>query len=444
MLNFSQSASRQTVTPMNKAVIYARYSSDNQREESITAQVRACEAYAASKGFIVTSTYTDEAISGKGSKTASRAQYQRLLRDCDKGMFDTVLIHKYDRIARSLAEHVRLETRLRERDIKLVAVSQDFGSSNEAMIMRSLMWSLSEYYNLNLADETRKGLRETAMKGLHTGGVAPFGYDIVNQQYVINELEAGYVRRIFQAASDRIGFVEVLKEMELAGIKGKRGKPIRYTQVYEMLRNEKYTGVYAYSLKQEEKRADRRSKPNAIRIENALPIIIDKAQFERVQYIMNSRKQSGNKNKYLCSGLVYCSCGAKMHGKTSKRGEYSSSYYTCSAKCGVPSLKAETVDDAARQYMVTLLSESNQEKIAAALREYNESSHEGAEIFIAATRAKIKEKQTQYDNLLGNMASGKLPAAVIADIGIEMEALKAEIEALKTVEPPRLYRRYCW
>lgn len=81
-----------------------------------------------------------------------------------------------------------------------------------------------------------------------------------------------------------------------------------------MLRNEKYTGVYVYSLKQEKNRADRRTKPNAIRIENALPIIIDKAQFDEVQKIMNERKQSGKKAEYLCSGLIYCECGAKMHG----------------------------------------------------------------------------------------------------------------------------------
>ena len=111
---------------MRKAVIYARFSSDKQTEDSIEAQVRACREYAGSHGFSIVEIYADEAVSGKGSKTAQRRQYQRLLRDCDKGTFDTILIHKYDRIARSLGEHVNLEARLKEKGVRLaVATASD-------------------------------------------------------------------------------------------------------------------------------------------------------------------------------------------------------------------------------------------------------------------------------------------------------------------------------
>ena len=298
---------------MQNAVIYARYSSDKQTEDSIEAQVRACREYASAKDYKVVEVYVDEAISGKGSKTASRVKYQKLLRDCKKGIFSVILIHKYDRIARNLGEHVNLNNKLQEQGITLIATAQDFGTSNEAKIMRTLMWSLSEYYIDNLANEVKKGQKETALKGLHNGGYAPFGYDVVNQKYVINEMEAEYVRRIFNAAINRKGFTDIIKELSERGITGKRGKPIKYTQIYEMLHNEKYTGVYMYSTKEEENRVDRRTKPNAIRIENALPIIIDKAQFDEVQKIMKERKQTGMKSNYLCSGLVYCECGSKMH-----------------------------------------------------------------------------------------------------------------------------------
>ena len=159
---------------MKDAVIYARYSSDKQDEASIDAQVRACREYAASKGYAVLEVYADEAVSGKGSKTASRKAYQKLLRDVNKGRFDTILIHKYDRVARNLGEHVNLEKELKDRAVELIAVAQDFGSSAEAKIMKTLMWSLSEYYLDNLSSETKKGHRETAMKAKHSGGYAPF------------------------------------------------------------------------------------------------------------------------------------------------------------------------------------------------------------------------------------------------------------------------------
>ena len=142
-----------------KAVIYARFSSDRQDEASIDAQVRACREYAAQKGYTVLDVYADEAISGKDSKTASRKAYQKMLRDADKRLFDFILVHKYDRVARSLSEHVTLEKRLKDKRVELVAVAQDFGNSSEAKIMRTLMWSLSEYYLDNLSSEVKKGHR---------------------------------------------------------------------------------------------------------------------------------------------------------------------------------------------------------------------------------------------------------------------------------------------
>lgn len=243
---------------MNEAVIYARFSSDKQTESSIEAQVRACREYAAAHSLHVMEVYADEAISGAGAKTASRRAYQRLLRDASKGQFDTILIHKYDRIARNLGEHVNLEQRLNKLGVTLIATAQDFGSAKEAKTMRAITWSLSEYYLDNLSEETKKGHRETALKGLHNGGYAPFGYDVVNQQYFINKLEAGYVRKLFAAALERRGFVEIIEEMDAAGIRGKRGRPIKYPQIYEILRNEKYTGVYLYSADEEKDREKRR------------------------------------------------------------------------------------------------------------------------------------------------------------------------------------------
>ncbi|WP_300775526.1 recombinase family protein [uncultured Acetatifactor sp.] len=421
---------------MKDAVIYARYSSDKQDEASIEAQVRACREYAASKGYTVLEVYADEAISGKGSKTASRKAYQRMLRDVNKGIFDTILIHKYDRVARNLGEHVNLEKKLKDRRVELIAVAQDFGNTNEAKIMRTLMWSLSEYYLDNLSSEVKKGHRETALKALHNGGCAPFGYDVINQRYVINELEAGYVRKIFNAAANREGFTEIIAELAAAGITGKRGKPIKYTQIYEMLRNEKYTGTYIYTPQEEERREDRRSKPNAIRKENALPQIVSRAQFMEVQRIMTERKQTGKKAGYLCSGLVYCQCGAKMHGmRTTRKGHEYFRYY-CSKKCGAHIVRMEEVDKAAVEYLHELLSPEKQDRIADALRQYQAGESNRAADFTRAIQRRINEKQGEYDALMKNLSTGALPAEVVADIGAQMQGIKEEIVRLQETTPP--------
>lgn len=272
--------------------------------------------------------------------------------------------------------------------------------------MRSLMWVLSEYYIDNLSDEVKKGHKENALKALHNGGVAPFGYNVVNKQYVINDLEAGYVRRIFQCAAQCEGFVDILREMEEAGIKGKHGKTLKYTQIYEMLRNEKYTGVYVYSQKMANNRADRRTKPDAIRIENAFPAIIERPLFEEVQRIMSERKQTGKKGNYLCSGLVYCECDAKMHALSPTRKGHTYSYYACSKKCGAPTVKVEDVDIAAKNYLHELLSIENQMIIAVSLRRYQAAVQHSADDFNKAIQKEIDAKQKQYDALLGNLSAG--------------------------------------
>ena len=418
---------------MTRAIIYARFSTDKQREESIEAQERACREYAAAHEYTITELYADRAASGKSD---NRKDFQRMMRDAKARKFDVVLVHKYNRFARRMSDHLRYEDKLNSYGIQLIAVAEDFGTSKEAVIMKALMRSLSEYYIIDLSDEVKKGHRENAMKAMHNGGVPPFGYDVVNQKYVINEFEAAYVRRMFNCASDGIGFTALVDEMEAAGIRGKRGKPIKYSQIYDILRNEKYTGVYLYCPEQESSKMLQRSKPSAIRIEDAIPPIISKEQFMEVQKIMDSRKLPGRKSNYLCSRLVFCGeCGAPMHGITT--GKYQ--YYYCKNHCGNPNAKMETIDNAARNYLHELLMPENQQIIADALRRYQASEKYREQDFYDSLREQIAEREDKYNALLANLSSGALPPEVVADIGARMQQLKAEIEALRDSKPEKDY-----
>lgn len=423
---------------MTRAVIYARFSSEKQTEASIDAQVRACRDYAATRDITIGRVYTDEAISGKGSKTAKRAEYQKLLADAKRGLFDLVLVHKYDRIARNVGEHVNLEIRLNENKVRLIAVAQDFGEHKEAKLMRALTWALSEYYIDNLATEVTKGLVETAHKAMHTGGVPLFGYDVIEQKYVVNELEAEYVRKMFRCALDGVGFTDLLAEMKAAGIRGKRGAEIKYTQVYEILRNERYTGVFLYSPQEEERREDRRTKPNAIRVEGGMPAIISKDTYNKVQEIMKDRKQTGAKGDYLCSRLVYCGdCGAKMHASSPTRKGHTYPQYTCSKHCGIGSVRAELVDEAAKMYLHELLTDEVQTEIEKALRQYNRTEKSRVAEHNEIIKKQVADKQRQIDALMGNLSAGVLPPEVVKEIGEKITILKQEKEVLATVEPPR-------
>lgn len=433
---------------MKTAVIYARYSSDKQTDLSIEAQVRACTEYAQQhKLHLVGKPYVDEAISGKQAKTKSRAEYNRLRRDMKKGLFDVVLIHKYDRIARSVYEHVSLAQHLSETGVQLIAVAQDYGDSKEAKIIKMLQWAISEYYIENLAEETRKGLREVAESYRHTGGYPPFGYDVVDQEYVINEEEAEYVRRLFRTAASRTGFTEILQEMSARGICGKRGKPFQYNSIHAILKNEKYTGTYIYSTIQAKERRDRRTKATAdIRAEGAMPQIIEKALFDEVQQIMATRQQTGQKVDHMCGGLVYCHCGAKMYAQSTKKKGHVYPKYRCSSKeClenysvkgkEVKGIPMSLVDNAAKGYLQDLMSEQNQALIADALRKYQRDAKVNEQDFKESTRKEIEAKQRSYDALSANLKSGVLPQEVVASLGTEMQQILKDIEYLKSVPAP--------
>lgn len=418
---------------MKRAAIYARFSTDKQREESIEAQDRACREYAAKNGLALAETYADRAMSGKNDK---RPEFQRMLKDASLDRFEFVLVHKYNRFARRMSDHVRYEDKLNSYGVQLVAVAEDFGKGKEAVIMKALMRSLSEYYIIDLSDEVKKGHRENALKALHNGGLPPFGYDVVDQKYIINDFEAAYVRRMFACAADGAGFTELVNEMGDMGICGKRGKPLKYSQIYDILRNEKYTGVYLYSPEQESNRTIQRIKPGAIRIQDAFPAIISKEQFREVQIIMDSRKHAGRRSSYLCSRLVYCGeCGAAMHAITT--GKYQ--YYYCKKRCGNPNARAYDIDSAARSYLKEVLSPENQEIITKALREYQKTEQYRERDFYDIVKEQITEREKKYNALLANLSGGVLPPDIISDIGAKMQKLKDEIDALNIAKPEKDY-----
>ncbi len=417
------------------AVIYARFSSANQTEASIDAQVRACRAYAAQNGYNIVEIYADEAVSGR---TTNRIKYQKMLRDVKKGNFEAILIHKYDRIARNVGDHVNLSIRLKELNVLLIAVAQDFGESKEAKMMKTISWAMSEYYCDNLSEETMKGHQEAALKALHNGGHPPFGYDIKEQRYIINAMEAVFVRKMFDCAADRKGFKALIEEMDAAGIRGKRGKTIKYPQIYEILRNEKYTGVYLYSLTEAKDRSERRNKTGAIRIEHAFPAIIHEGLFERVQDIMKERKQSGKINVYKCSGLVYCGqCGSKMYAQTSHRKGHEYHRYICSNHCGIGCFSIELIDDIVTKYLEELFTPFNRRLIEDSLQRYVSDEKKYIKDFEREKDKRLEVLEKEYQSLMGMLKAGELPAPIFAKVVKELEINIKQTETLEKVQPQR-------
>ncbi len=183
-----------------RAAIYARYSSDNQRDASIEDQIRICRGLIERSGWIPVQVYSDRAISGA---TVLRPAYQKLLADARTGAFDVVVAEALDRLSRDLADVANLYKQLQFLSIKLVTLAE--GEISELHV--GLKGTMNALYLKDLAQKTRRGLEGRVRQGRSGGGLC-YGYDVVREvdgngeavrgKRRINEAEAEVVRQIFQ------------------------------------------------------------------------------------------------------------------------------------------------------------------------------------------------------------------------------------------------------
>ncbi len=321
---------------MIRAALYARFSSNNQREESITAQFRDSIAYCKKKGYIIVRKYTDEAKSG--TTTDGRDQYLQMLTDSKADLFDVIIFHKIDRNARNEYDYYTTKHLLQQTGIRYEYSKQDIDSNTpEGQMMESVMVGMAAYYSRNLANEIKKGLRENAYEGKSTGGRPPYGYTTDKEKHIIiNKEEAPAIRLIFDMYKSGVGYHDICSRIYESGYRNRKGKAFQKTALYEILRNPKYKGtlIIGRAYKKENKRNSHKLNPDAQIFDNVIPAIIDKNTFEAVQMKLNKNKMSPAANKaktlYALSGLVFCGeCGAPMCAHVGGKKGFPVHYYRC-------------------------------------------------------------------------------------------------------------------
>lgn len=311
---------------MKRAIAYARFSSDLQREESIDAQLRAIRKYCDENDFVLLATYADKGISGTSD---NRPEFQRMISAATKGDVDAVIVHKLDRFARNRYDSAFYKNILKKNNVKLISVLENLQDSPESVILESVIEGMNEYYSLNLSREVRKGLQENALECKVTGGPPALGYSVdrATQKYVINEYEAEAIRMIFRMYLDGYSYTEIIDALNAKGYRTRRGVPFAKNSLYAILRNERYTGVYIYvkdSTKNSKGKYVRHGEyePEAvIRIPGGIPAIISEEEFRLVQAKMKERQHKAAKfsakQDYLLSGKIYCGeCGSPYAGNS--------------------------------------------------------------------------------------------------------------------------------
>ena len=300
------------------AYAYARFSSDNQREESIDAQLRAIREYAQKEDIKILRAFVDEAYS---ARTDKRPAFQDMFGLIKENPADYVIVHKLDRFARNRADAAFYRGKLREVGMRLLSVLERLDDSPESIIMEGLLDSMSEYYSANLSREAKKGIKENVMNGKRNGAKPPFGYSSVNQHLVPNG-DAERVKAFFRMYADGKRLADIAEALNLP-----------FKNYNAVLKNEVYLGTLI---------------SGEWRKENAHEAIIDLATFEQCQRRMkNSPYNAANRAKvhYLLSGLLVCGyCGRRMVATTSGKGKYAYFYYSCRTK-GCPKYRREALTE---------------------------------------------------------------------------------------------------
>ena len=177
-------------------VIYARYSSDNQREESIEGQLRECQAFATKNGISLLEPYIDRALS---AKTDNRPNFQKMIKDSAAKKFDVVIVWKLDRFARNRFDSAHYKSVLRKNGVKVVSATEAISEGAEGILLESMLEGMAEYYSAELSEKVVRGLTENALKCKYNGGTLPIGYTIdENQFFQIDPITAPAVLEAFK------------------------------------------------------------------------------------------------------------------------------------------------------------------------------------------------------------------------------------------------------
>jgi len=299
------------------AVIYARYSSGKQTDQSIEGQLRDCYAFAEREGYTVIREYIDRALTGRSD---DRPQFQQMIADAAKRQFGVIIVWKLDRFSRNRYDSAMYKARLKKYGVRVVSATENISDAPEGIILEGMLESLAEYYSANLANHVKRGMRESAMKGNSTGGSIPFGFRVENKRFVTDEERAPFLRYAFAQYADGVPLKDILDTLTAKGVRTRSGKPLSYATFHRAFHNKRYLGIYTY---------------NGIEIPGGCDMLIDEETFQRVQRRLEATRRAPAARKavveYLLSGKVFCGmCGAPIVGE-SGRGAGGSvyNYYTC-------------------------------------------------------------------------------------------------------------------
>ena len=298
------------------AVIYARYSSDSQREESIEGQLRECREYAERNNMTIVGTYIDRALS---AKTADRPEFQHMIKDSAKELFEIVLVWKLDRFSRDRYDSAHYKHILKKNGVKVISAKEHISEGPEGIILEAMLEGYAEFYSAELSEKIHRGQKENALKGKNNGGGVPLGYllDKKAQKLLVDPTTAPLVVEVFEKYADGKSVRSIVEDFNVRGLRTKKGQPFNINSFSSLLKNRKYIGEYRYQ---------------DVVIEGGVPAIVPEDLFNRVQERIEKNRHAPAmakaKEDYLLTTKLFCGkCERMMVGESGKSHTGAMHYY---------------------------------------------------------------------------------------------------------------------
>lgn len=361
-----------------RVALYARVSTEEQAVHgfSIDAQLNTLRNYCSMYGKKVVKEYVDAGISGKS--IAGRYELQQLLKDCEEGKFDEVLVWKISRLARKVIDLLGMVEKFEKNGVVFRSFSENFETETPmGKFALQMMGAVGELERNTIVDNVKLGMAQRSRQGRWNGGIC-LGYkseavnpdNLNDTRLVIVPDEAIIVRKIFNMYASGKGLRAIANSLNKEGYTTKRGNSFSTASIKEIILNPIYIGKVRFNRYENWSERKRKGKSeNVILADGVHEPIITQELWDRVQAIQSSKAEKPMKNyegNYVLTGLMKCPfCGATMVGtrtvnKLKDGTKKILRYYSCGAArskgasvCGFHSIRA----DYAEQYVLDRINE---------------------------------------------------------------------------------------
>ena len=382
-------------------VIYARYSSLKQNETSIEAQLEECYRYCKQNNYNVVGEYIDKALS---AKTDDRPDFQRMILDSNKNLFNGIVVYQLDRFSRSREDSAHYKHKLKKNGVKVISVREHISEDASGILVESLLEGMAEYYSAELSQKVKRNLKLNAEKGLFNGGykVVTVDYGTYKKKKLEPDVELSpIVKEIFEMRADDTNLLDIVDFLNSKGYKTVMGNKFQKSSLENMFRNKRYIGTTTF---------------DGVEYPNTIPAIIDKELFNRVQLVVQKYKHSPAIAKadedYILTTKLFCGkCRSTMVGSsgTSQNGTIYK-YYVCSnslkKKCNKKNIQKQLLEDLVVNECRNILTDENinmiSNKVYAICQKENAQSS-----LLKSLEKQIKKIYSGIENLMVALEKGE-------------------------------------